>query len=116
MVDFNADGLLDLVVINRRAAMEVYQNATEAGNWLSVDLNWKNSNVDAIGSWVELEVNGVTQTQERTIGGGHVSGVLAPMHFGLGDNDQARVRVIWPDGKTSDWQSVNANSALTINR
>jgi hypothetical protein len=116
LVDLNLDGRLDLVVVNRRAAMEVYQNETLGDNWLSIDLEWKTGNVDAIGSWVEVDTNGKVQTQERTIGGGHVSGQLVPMHFGLGSKGHPKVRVIWPDGETSEWRRVSANSREKFRR
>lgn len=104
LVDLNADGRLDIVVINRRAPMEIWQNATkQTGNWAAIDLRQPGPNARAVGAWVELRSGGQVRTQEITVGGGHASGHATPVHFGLGTATQAELRVIWPDGATSAW-------------
>lgn len=55
-------------------------------------------------------------TREITVGGGHASGTALPEHFGLGDAETAEVRVIWPDGAVSPWQTLTANRAWVIER
>ncbi len=115
--DLNGDGRLDLVVVNRRAPLEVWQNATEGtGNWLAVDPRQDGPNAYAVGAFVELRVGDLVQTQERTVGGGHVSGSLVPLHFGLGDAEGAELRVTWPDGTMSPWQLVAAGTVHRVNR
>lgn len=117
LVDLNNDGLLDIVVVNRRAPMEIWENTTtDAGHWLGVDPRQPETNRFAIGAFVELRTPDGTQTIERTVGGGHVSGSLVPLHFGIGQHTQAEIRVIWPDGTASDWETVNADQTLTITR
>lgn len=117
LVDLNMDGLLDLVVVNRRANMEVFQNVTPvSGNWLMVDLRQSGPNTNAIGSFIELRNDDSVMTREITIGGGHVSGQATPEHFGLGGAETTSLRVIWPDGTNSEWQTVSANQVLTITR
>lgn len=117
-VDLNRDGLLDLVVVNRRAPLELWQNVTpSAGNWVGVDVAQQGANRNAIGAWVELrDPAGRIQTQEITIGGGHAGGILVPLHFGLGTAGAAELRVIWPDGQVGPWQAANLNSVNTLNR
>jgi hypothetical protein len=117
LVDMNADGLLDLAVLNRRAPLELYQNVTEgSGNWLSVSLLQDGVNPDAVGAFVELRAGDRVWTQEITVGGGHAGGSTGPLHFGLGAMEQAELRVIWPDGAAGDWQPVEVNQALTVTR
>lgn len=117
LADLNRDGLLDLVVINRRAPMEVFQNTTvEAGNWLTVELSQDGVNRRGVGSFIEVKTEHVTQTREVTIGGGHAGGQAVAEHFGLGKARQASVRVIWPEGNASDWQLVDVNQALELQR
>lgn len=117
VVDLNMDGLLDLVVVNRRADMEVFQNVTpHPGNWLMVSLRQTGSNSNAVGGFIELRNADGLMTREITIGGGHVSGQASPEHFGLGAAETAELRVIWPDGTIGDWQTVSANQVLTITR
>jgi len=115
LVDFNNDGLLDIVVVNRRAPLEVWQNVTpDAGNWVKVRLSQAGVNKYAVGAIVELRTAEGVQTQEITIGGGHASGSLVPLHFGLGEAETAELRVIWPDGSTSGLTSVQANQTQLV--
>lgn len=116
LVDLNNDGSLDLVVINRRAPMEVWQNATPGANhWLEVQPRMdQGGNAYAVGAWVEVKSGGRMQDQEITVGGGHASGHLTPIHFGLGAADSAEVRVIWPDGTASDWTPVPVDQKASL--
>ncbi len=117
LTDLNLDGRLDLVVVNRNASMEIYHNQTpDTGGWLLVDLAQDGANRNAVGAWIEVKANGVTQHREITVGGGHVSGWLGPQHFGLGDAKTARVRVIWSDGKATDWRDVEPNRWVLVKR
>ena len=117
LADFNQDGRLDLVVVNRRAPMELWLNETEdAGNWASVDLRMQGANQFAIGAWLEVERNGANEWRERTVGGGHVSGSLLPFHIGLGAAQSARLRVWWPDGVASEWTVVDAGARVVLER
>ncbi|QBK31201.1 CRTAC1 family protein [Roseitalea porphyridii] len=117
LADLNADGRLDLVVVNRRAPLEVYENATPGtGNWLSIALRQEGSNINAVGAFVESRTKDRLMTREITVGGGHASGTALPQHFGLGDADEAEVRVIWPDGAVSPWRTLTANRAWLIER
>jgi enediyne biosynthesis protein E4 len=117
LADLNGDGLLDIVVMNRRAPMEVWQNATaESGHWLGLELHQGGANSRAVGSWVELRAGGRVRAQEVTVGGGHASGRAGPLHFGLGAETAAEMRVIWPDGASSDWQAVPLGKVSQIRR
>jgi enediyne biosynthesis protein E4 len=109
LVDLNLDGRLDIVVVNRRAAMEIWENATPGtGNWLAVAPRQAGPNSNAVGAWVEVRAGGRVQAREVTVGGGHGGGQSGPLHFGLGPHAEAEVRVIWPDGTASDWARVEA--------
>jgi hypothetical protein len=124
LVDLNLDGMLDLVIVNREANVRVYRNvgrgsATKPapmGNWLSVQLHQPAPNVDAIGAWLDVRVNGKVTTREITIGGGHASGKIGWVHTGLGAAKNAEVRVEWPDGTTGAWMHVTANQFVTIDK
>jgi hypothetical protein len=68
------------------------------GNWLQVRLQQPGPNRDGIGAWLEVELPGRVLRRELTVGGGHVSGGLGFVHFGLGNAKEVRLRVRWPDG------------------
>jgi hypothetical protein len=117
LIDLNRDGLLDLVVNNRRANAEIYQNTTAgAGDWLAIKLTQPGHNRDAIGAWIKLRTADRTYSREITIGGGHAGGKLAPAHFGLGDQDNVDMQVIWPDQTVSDWQEIDSNRSYHVMR
>ncbi len=116
LVDLNLDGRLDLVVVNRRAPMEIYENMTEAGNWLLLDIHQEGINPNAVGAWVEIVGDDSPRYREITVGGGHASGSATLLHFGLGEVSDVKIRVVWPDGVVSGWLGADANQVLHISR
>ncbi len=115
LVDLNRDGRLDLAVVNRRAPMALWENATGGGAWLAVTPRQDGPNGWAVGAWVELRDRaGRVRAQEVTAGGGHGGGGLGPLHFGLGAAPGAEARVIWPDGAVSDWVRLPAGAAVAL--
>ena len=116
LADFDGDGRLDLVVVNRRAPIELYRNATEGGgNWIEVAPRQAGANGFAVGAWLELDCEGAPPVErEITVGGGHAGGTLLPEHFGLGAVDHVRLRVIWPDGQRSDWVDTTVNRRIEL--
>ena len=124
LVDLNLDGMLDLLQVNRRVNVSVWRNIgwgsadrpTPMGNWVAVRLEQPGPNRDGIGSWVEVRFGDRTAEREVTVGGGHASGQLGWIHFGVGDADDVGIRVRWPDGRVGPWQELDANSWATIER
>ena len=118
-VDLNNDGALDLVVVQFEGPTRLFQ-AIPAGSGagaVSVALEQSGGNHGAVGSVVELETpDGRVQRRVLRVGGGHASGSAAPLHFGLGAAEAARLRVRWPDGATTPWRTVSAGDRLTIKR
>jgi len=125
LVDLNLDGLLDLVVVNRREPLRLWRNlghgdgpdATPMGRWLAVRLvQPEDPNRDAIGAWLEVRAGERTQRIELTIGGGHAGGQLGWTHVGLGTEDDAELVITWPDGTTSEPLAANADTFVIIER
>jgi len=116
LADLNGDGRLDLVVVNRRAGMELWQNATPAtGHWLALTPRMFGPNAFGVGAFVEVRTAAGVQVQEVIVGGGHGGGQAGPLHFGLGDAVRAEVRVVWPGGgPPSDWVVVEADRTVTL--
>jgi enediyne biosynthesis protein E4 len=112
VVDLNLDGALDLVVVNRWTQAEVWRGdaATIPGAWVQVRLEQPGPNRDAIGAVVELRRGEGVERHEVTSGGGHVSGSVGWLHFGLGAATTAEMRIIWPDGREGPWQTLPAGS------
>ena len=124
LVDLNGDGLLDMVVVNRWDKAQLWRNVgtgaadkpAPMGHWLQLRLRQPGGNRDAIGAWVEVDLGGRIVRQELTVGGGHASGHLGFMHFGLGAATAVKLRVQWPQGAWSDWRSAAADGFYLFDR
>lgn len=117
IADFNLSGKLDILVVNRNAPAQVWRNVSEhLGHWVEFQLRQPGPNRDAIGAWLEVRAGGRLQRREITIGGGHVSGQLGWRHFGVGDAEDAEVRVIWPGGAAGEWTRVASDGFYVVER
>lgn len=117
LADFNLDGLLDLVVVNRREPAQLWRNtSTNAGHWIELQIKQQGPNLDAIGAFIEIKHADAVMSREITVGGGHASGQIGWRHFGLGSAADAEVRVQWPDGATSEWYKIAADQFYTVKR
>lgn len=125
LADFNADGLLDLVVVNRSAPVSLFRNTGKGtaeepkplGNWLAVDVRQPGQpNSRAVGAKISVKTGNRTVVKDIQIGAGHASGQLGFVHFGLGVAERANVRIRWPDGAWSHGYRVFANSHVIIGR
>jgi hypothetical protein len=115
LTDFNLDGLIDLVVVHRWQNAQLWRNTSgNAGHFIAVQLRQPEGNRDAIGAFVEVRRGAAVTRREVTVGGGHVSGQLGWLHFGLGAESEADLRVIWPGGSAGDWYRVTAGGFYRI--
>ena len=131
--DFNMDGMLDLLVVNRGANVSLFRNRGERvawghrpmGNWLAVELDQQATpssaqgivaNRRAVGARVVVRTGNHIQTRIVSVGGGHASGQAGFVHLGLGAAERALVRVRWPDGEWSHEVRVHAGNFVRIRR
>jgi hypothetical protein len=124
LADLNGDGLLDMLVINRWDKAQLWRNVGAGtadkplpmGHWLQLRLKQPGANRDAIGAWVEVDLGGRIVREELTVGGGHASGHLGWMHFGLGAATSVKLRVQWPHGDWGPWQTVAADAFYLVDK
>ena len=118
--DLDNDGDLDLLVNNINENAFVYKNQSREINnssYLSIKLNGKTGNSNAIGTKLYLYINGSMQYQEANPNRGYLSCVSTVLHFGLGDQKKVdSLRVIWPDNTTQLFLNVEANQRLLIDK
>ncbi|MBN8630620.1 MAG: CRTAC1 family protein [Rhodobacterales bacterium] len=116
VVDLNLDGKLDLLVQNRWTGPEVWRQTSDAGAWVEVRLAEEAPNRDAIGAVIEIRRGDKVERHEITSGGGHASGSVGWLHFGLGAAETAALRVIWPDGTEGDWLDLPAGTFQILHK
>jgi len=126
LADFNMDGLLDLVVVNRAGPVSLFRNAGAGsaenprplGNWLAVEIRQdrRRPNRYGVGAKISVKIGNRSVVRDVQIGAGHASGQLGFVHFGLGVSERAQVRIRWPDGDWSHAYRVFANSHVIIER
>lgn len=123
LADFNLDGLLDLIEVNRREPATLWLNLGAGtdrpmpmGNWLAIGLRQDGANTGAVGAWIEVRIDDRVITKEVTVGGGHASGQAGFHHFGLGSAGEVELQVRWPDGEVTPWQPVAANQHVMLHR
>lgn len=122
--DFNADGMLDLLVVNRKTNVSLFRNQgaempwghRPMGNWIKIELNNGAINPNAIGAKINVKTGNLSQERIVQIGGGHASGQLGFVHFGLGVAERAEIRVQWPNGDWSHPYKVFANHHVVIKK
>lgn len=122
--DFNRDGMLDLLVINREHNISLFRNLgrqtdwghASLGNWVDIELQDQNDNRNAVGARLIVKTGTVSMNRTISVGGGHASGHAGPTHIGLGLLDRATVRVQWPDGSWSQDYRFLANQHIIIRR
>lgn len=114
--DLDNDGRIDVVVsaIGVRAA--ILFNESEAGHWLSLDLEGTASNRSAIGARVKVtDEHGRSQYNHVTTAVGYASASDSRVHFGLGPSKSAsEIEIRWPSGKVQTLANVSADQILAV--
>ncbi|HHZ10718.1 MAG TPA: VCBS repeat-containing protein [Rhizobiales bacterium] len=122
--DFNADGMLDLLVVNRGQPASLFRNcgavdgaATRPmGNFVAIELRQRGANPNAVGALINVKYGTRTVIRTLQVGGGHASGHAGFAHVGVGTAERAEIRVKWPDGEWSAPYRVFANNFVIVER
>lgn len=122
--DFNADGMLDLLVVNRGQNVSLFRNLgaktdwghRPTGNWIKIELQESGANPSAVGATIQVKTGNLTQTRKVEIGGGHASGQTGFIHVGLGVAERAAIRIKWPNGDWSTSIRAFANNHVVIKK
>ena len=113
--DFDNDGDLDILIMNRNEPPTLLRNDAPAGNhWLKVRLEGTKSNRSAIGSRVLVHYEGKVQAQCVTSQCSFLSSNDPRLHFGLGAATKASVDIYWPNGTKEAFADVAADQLVTI--
>ncbi len=113
--DFDNDGDLDILIMNRNEPPSLLRNDAPAGNhWLKVRLEGTKSNRSAIGSRVLVRYGGKVQAQCVTSQSSFLSSNDPRMHFGLGSATTADIEIHWPTGASETHAEIKADQLVTV--
>jgi hypothetical protein len=113
--DLDGDGDLEVVFGNSNDRPELYENLTQGGKWLAVELIGAKSNRAGIGARLELAAGGKTRILDVRTGSSFESQNALAAHFGLGTAAAAdRLTVRWPSGKVQVFTQLPAGRKVRI--
>ena len=113
--DFDNDGDLDVLIMNRNEPPSLLRNDAPSGNhWIKVRLEGVQSNRSAIGSRVLVRYGGKVQAQCVLSQSSFLSANDPRLHFGLGAATTADAEVHWPTGKMESFPHQAADQLVTI--
>jgi len=114
--DFDADGNVDLLVVDTSGPPHLLRNGGAAGHhWLKLDARVKGGGRTAIGARVAVVAGGRKQFQDLFPVNGYLSQGDPRAHFGLGTSEKAElVQVRWPDGTVDEWKDVKVDQVLRL--
>ena len=113
--DFDNDGDLDILVMNRNEPPALLRNDAPKGyNWIKILLQCEKCNRTAFGATVIVHYGGKTQAQALLSQASYVSVNDPRLHFGLGLATAADIEVHWPSGAIEKYPAQPSNRLITI--
>ena len=115
-LDFNRDGLLDIVITDLLGQSVVLENETQHDNrWLQFDLRGTRSERDAIGTLIKVQSAQGKWCEWVTAGDGYLCKNESLVHFGLGQTDSINSVVVrWPSGLDQEFNDLQSNSRYML--
>jgi enediyne biosynthesis protein E4 len=114
--DIDGDGDLDILITAAGAPPRLLRNDQQTGhNWLRFKLVGTNSNRDAIGAWIEVQLRDRTLRQQVMPTRSYLSQSELPVTFGLGREETVeRVSIRWPDGSVQEVSDFELNRLTEV--
>jgi hypothetical protein len=115
--DTDNDGYPEIVVnnINHDNIFLWKNTSTSSNNWLKVKLEGTQSNRDAVGSLIEISVNGQKQYRYTLCGEGYLSQNSSSEFFGVGNATTVDyIKVKWLSGIVDILYDVSVNEEIFI--
>lgn len=114
--DLDGDGKIDVVVTAIDRDAEIWMNKSEnSGHWLEISLQGTKSNRNGIGARIMVVTKNNLQYNHMTTSVGYASSSDAPVHFGLGSDNHAKlIEVHWPSGKIQTLHDVAADQKIKV--
>jgi len=113
--DFDNDGDLDVLIMNRNAPPSLLRNDAPSGNhWIKIGLEGTKSNRSAIGSRVLVHYDGKVQAQCLTSQSSYLSSNDPRLHFGVGEATAVDIDVFWPSGASTRFTKLAVDQLVSI--
>jgi tetratricopeptide (TPR) repeat protein len=113
--DLDNDGRQDVLILSHNQPLAYLHNRTRGGRSLTLRLEGRGSNRDAIGARVAVVAGGRRLVAWRTGGGSYQSAGDPRLHFGLGDAPGAEsVEVTWPSGHLDRYTGLRAGGGYLL--
>jgi hypothetical protein len=113
--DVDNDGRLDLLIVSQGAPLAYLHNRTEGGHWVTLRLEGRATNRDAVGARVVVESGGRRQVAWRIGGGSYLSASDPRLHFGLGTAGRVdAVEVTWPSGRVDRYRNLPVDTGYWL--
>jgi hypothetical protein len=115
--DLDADGRVDLLVVDAEGEPLLLRNEVSGGHWIEIRLADASPNRDALGGRVRVAAGGRTQTRHLFTDGSYMSATAPRLHFGLGTATRVEsVQIRWPGGRVETWRDLPADRAVVLRR
>ena len=116
--DIDADGDLDILVMNSNGPARLYRNElADKGGWLKLRTFDPALNRDAIGARVGIRIGNAWQVRPVIHSDSYLSSHDAVVHFGLGNATTVdEIIVIWPRGETERFPPLRRNQLAVLSR
>ncbi|MFN7117791.1 MAG: VCBS repeat-containing protein [Saprospiraceae bacterium] len=116
--DLDQDGDLDLIVNNIDSEASIFKNQSrelQHPNYLIINLEGQQGNLDGIGTTVKVWSNGKMQLFEHSTIRGYLSSVEKGIWIGLGQTQIIdSIQVIWNQNQQQTLYKIPANKTLTV--
>jgi len=114
--DIDNDGDLDALLTGVGTPPRLLRNDQQLDNhWLRFHLQGTRCNRDAIGAWIEIEIDGQLLRRQVMPTRSYLSQSEAPVTFGLGKATSIEsARVTWPDGTTAEIEISEVDQVVEV--
>ncbi len=114
--DFDNDGRVDVLCVNRNDSVELFRNVSlDKNHWISVQLIGTHGNRDGAGTKVWVTAGGIRQYAECRLGSSYASSPDKRLFFGLGQAATVgKLELKWPGGARESYSSLKTDKFYTL--
>ena len=113
--DLDSDGRLDFVVGNNHGRAQVGRNVSDTGNFVSLWLEGRQANRNAIGALVEATIGDLVLRRQIHGASSYMSICDFRVHLGIGDAEEIdELTIRWPGGEVQSLGAIRAGVFLRV--